>query len=473
MTTISGSATTISGRDRMFLAFDTPRTRQHVAFVATLGLPHGAEPGHLGRTLWRMRAAQPVAPPFNYRLPRRRAPWLARAWEVVADSAIDLRHHVRCHTLRPPGDMNELARAVSLLHSSPLDPARPLWEMHLIGGLNAAADEHFALYFKFHHALLDGEGCLRRLRHMLSADPADDAMRPLWGVVPAPPAGAQDTASRPGGVEGAPGLVTGPGAPGVVTGPRRGEPDDSISQQQRRRRRIMPFTATRTVLNGRIGPSRAVAMSSYDLDRLRRVAGASGATVNEVLLAVCGSGLRVYLNDRGELPRHSLSAGVPMSVREPTDLRAANVFTLMVIDLATDVADPVERLRRIVRASDKAKSDLRAMSRSAAERHGARISVPLVLQHLVGLAGRVPPPYNVVVSNVPGRGRPSYFLGAKLKAVYALGSLCHGTALFMAACSSNGRLHLTITADRDTFPDLRRLRVHTDEALDELTRRAG
>ncbi|MFH8990190.1 wax ester/triacylglycerol synthase family O-acyltransferase [Streptomyces sp. NPDC017940] len=455
MTTSSGIATTIGGRDRMFLAFDTPRTRQHVAFVATLGLPHGAEPGHLGRTLWRMRAAQAVAPPFNYRLPRRRAPWLARAWEVVADSAIDLRHHVRCHTLRPPGDMNELARAVSLLHSSPLDPARPLWELHLIGGLNASADEHFALYFKFHHALLDGEGCLRRLRYMLSTDPADDAMRPLWGVVPTPaPAGLPDEAPR------------------TVTAPLPGEPDESPGRR-RRRRRVLPSAATPSVLNGRIGPARTVAMSSYDLDRLHTVAGAGGATVNEVLLAVCGSGLRAYLDGRGDLPRHSLSAGVPMSVREPTDLRAANAFTLMVIDLATDVADPVERLRRIAGASDRAKSDLRAMSRSAAERHGAHISVPLALQHLVGLAGRVPPPYNVVVSNVPGRRRPSYFLGAPLKAVYALGSLCHGTALFMAAYSSNGRLHLTITADRDTFPDLRRLRVHTDEALDELMRRAG
>ncbi|WP_179166576.1 wax ester/triacylglycerol synthase family O-acyltransferase [Streptomyces sp. CB03238] len=460
--------------DRVFLALETASTPQHVAFLATFALPGDADPRHhVHRLLTRLRAA-PVAAPFTFRLrhPGRRA--FAAAWDVLDEQDVDRSHHVRRSALPTPGGASELHDLVSQLHSRPLDLTRPLWECHLIEGL---AHDRYALYFKVHHALIDGLGAVQRLRYMLSADPLDDGVRALWSVAAtdgAEPGGAEPGGAEPGGGGATPlaRMLAGIGAT-MATGAAAGRaarkmaegalaPDDPA--------RAVPFAIPRSRVNGAVGQQRRVATRHYDFQRFRTAAHAAGVTVNDVLLSVCGGALRRCLAEAGTLPERSLTAGTPVSTRAAGDTETANAFAMTVMSLGTDVADPLERLRLVSRSSGIAKKELGELPPDAAGLYGALFTWPFVAQNVLGLGGRTRPPYNIVVSNVPGSPKQQYFAGSALESIHPLGSVCHGVRLFVAACSSSGRLNLGFVGDRDALPFLDDLAEYASDELGLLER---
>jgi WS/DGAT/MGAT family acyltransferase len=298
---------------RLFLLADAVRTPQHIAALAIFSPPDGAEEDFVTRLGADFRGVHTFAPPFNFRLRRPGLRAIAPAWDVLGDEEVDLDFHFRANALPRPGGERELGVLVGRLHSRALDPRRPLWECHLIEGLE---QDRFAIYFKVHHALIDGVGGVKRFTQMISPDPADRQIRPLWsigptrrpkreaGAGPSPLGGTRGVLAR--AVAGAR-LSTGLGmvAAGMVREARR--PVDEAA--------ATPFVVPGSILNGRIGQQRRVATQTYEFERIRAVSKAAGVTINDVFLAICAGGLRRYLEELGELPDRGLVAGTPVSVR--------------------------------------------------------------------------------------------------------------------------------------------------------------
>lgn len=455
--------------DRLFLTVESDDMPQHVGCLATFRLPDGAHGAYLRRLSADLREVTSVAEPFNFRLRNVRLKGVAPAWDVLDDSEIDLDYHLRHSALPEPGGERELGVLVSRLHSRALDPTRPLWEFHIIEGLE---NNRFAIYFKVHQSLLDIVGCLQRMSQMVMAGHEEKVVRPVWSIGP--------KRVRREGAKPAPSLPLRAGKllatvrAGVSTATEVGKAATSVIKDVRKPEdaelAAMP-PAPRSVLNGRVGTQRRFATQSFEFDRIRSVARACDVTVDDVFFAICGGGLRRYLDELGALPDEGLLAGTPVALPGSQDGGAMPAFTMTVMKLFTDVADPVERLRAIGQAGELARDRMRRVPRTVADLYGALSMGRFVAQNLIGLGGRVHQPYNVIIANLPGPLDPQYLAGSRLEAMYPLTCLYHGSALFIAVHAASGRYGVGFTGDRDALPHLQRLAVYTGEALGELEQR--
>ena len=241
-----------------------------------------------------------------------------------------------------------------------------------------------------------------------------------------------------------------------------------------------PFTAPRTSFNGTITGHRSVAFTDFDLDEVKEVKNTLGGTVNDVVLAVCSGALRRYLEKRDELPASPLVAMVPVSVHERSSHnRGSNKVTGMFTKLATDVADPVQRLRAITTENEHAKEHSNAIDADMLQ-DWAHFAAPRTFGLAVRvysnlrLAERHPVVHNLVVSNVPGPPMPLYFLGARIVGLYPLGPVFHGSGLNLTVMSNNGRLNAGLLGCRELLPDdaVWELADELPAALDDLLQAA-
>jgi WS/DGAT/MGAT family acyltransferase len=234
-----------------------------------------------------------------------------------------------------------------------------------------------------------------------------------------------------------------------------------------------PFTAPRTSFNGTITGHRSIAYARMSLYDVKEVKNAFGCTVNDVVLTVCSGALRKYLADRNELPDSSLVAMVPVSVHDRTTSGGVNKVSGMFAALASDIADPVERLRAIARQNLVAKEHHRTISASMLQ-DWAQFAAPntfglaVRLYSKLRLAERHPVIHNLVISNVPGPPMPIYFMGARIDGFYPFGPVFHGAGLNVTVLSSNGHLDVGLIACRELAPKLWELADDMPIALQEL-----
>ena len=235
-----------------------------------------------------------------------------------------------------------------------------------------------------------------------------------------------------------------------------------------------PLTAPRTSFNGTITGHRAVALVDMSLDDIKEVKAASGATVNDVVLAVAGGALRSYLEDRDELPDSSLLATVPMSVRETSKRETgANKVSALFTRLGTDLEDPLERLGLLAESNRHAKDHAQAISADSLQ-DWAEFAAPrtfgLAVRAYAGLrlAEKHPVVHNLVISNVPGPPIPLYFMGAEILALVPLGPVFHGAGVNVTVMSNNGKVHVGIIACRESLPDVDDLAQRFPAELAEL-----
>ena len=221
-----------------------------------------------------------------------------------------------------------------------------------------------------------------------------------------------------------------------------------------------PLTAPRTSFNGTITGHRTIGMVDMSLDDIKAVKTATGATVNDVVLAVAGGALRSYLLDRDELPESSLLATVPMSVRETSKRETgANKVSALFTRLGTDVEDPLERLEELAQSNRHAKDHAQAISADSLQ-DWAEFAAPrtfgLAVRAYAGLrlAEKHPVVHNLVISNVPGPPIPLYFMGAEIMALVPLGPVFHGAGVNVTVMSNNGKMHVGIIACRESMPDV-------------------
>ncbi len=437
-----------------------------------LSPPVGAAASFIGDFVEQWRQCKTFAAPFNYRLRRYPIP----AWEVIDDDRIDLDYHLRHLALPAPGGERELGVLISRLHSHRLDQRRPLWECHVIEGLEGG---RFAIYMKFHHGQLDGVGAARLIGRIFTPDRDARLLLPPWAV------GMRGNSSATGEtIATRTKTSTTRTNVGTWAGLRDtlGATSTAITAVARMMWQIKsgrqpalagPFQAPMTIFNGRIGGQWRFATQHYALDRFKRVARAAEVTVNDVFLSIIGDAMRRYLQDLDALPKDSVVGQIPVSIRKTGDTSVGNAIAFIYARLHTDIEDPLDRLNAVHASLAAAKSVHEALPAASVTPFTMLLVGPYMAQVILGLGGYLPPAANLVVSNVPGPTERLYFNGARVDEIYGPSVLFHGQALNITMSSYAGQADIGYTACRDSMPSMQKLAVYTGQALDELESRLG
>jgi diacylglycerol O-acyltransferase len=436
--------TPIAPTDAIFLLGERREQPMHVGGLELFRLPEGARRDWIQKLYSQVVGWPEVAPMFRRRAVR---PVSALGlWSWQEDDSVDLEHHVRHSALPAPGRVRELLALVSRLHGTLMDRHRPLWEVHLIEGLEG---RRFAMYTKVHHSLVDGVSALRFLEHALSPDPSERGMAPLFAVSPP----GRDSAAR----------AAGAGA----------EADNKSDAAHSGFNGSTELRAPRTILNAPITGARRFAAQSWPLERVRAVSKATGTTINDVVLAMCSAALRSYLSSLGALPEAPLVAMTPVSLRKAGSAVGGNAVGTVLCNLGTHLEDPGEGLKLIHASMEEGKEYLRSLSPLQAGLASALALMPVAVAMVPGLRRGVSPGYNLVISNVPGPQYPLYYNGAQMEGLYPLSIVTDGQALNITVTSYNGSIDFGLTGCRRTVPHLQRLLGHLDEALSGLEVAAG
>ncbi len=449
----------LSPTDSMFLVGETREVMFHVAGLMQFTPPPDAPRDYMRSLMDEVRAGVAAYYPWNVRL---KSPNLlshpTQGW--IEDDKLDLEYHVRRSALPSPGDERELGILVSRLHGSPVDFHHPPWECHLIEGLEGG---RFAMYIKVHHSLVDGFSAMRLLINSLTTDPADRARALFFGIEPP----ARGPKPDPIGIKYAEVMAAVRSQYGATKMVAK-----ALAKVARKEEvhLITPGQAPKCILNTRIGRQRRFATSKLPLARIKAVAKAGDATINDVVLALSSAAVRKYLAERDALPKDPLIAMLPVAVRAKDDDGGGNSVGAILATLATDIDDPAARLAAIVASTRRAKQQLEGMSRNQILSYSALLIGPAMLQMMPGIAGRMKPGFNVVISNVPGPEQPLYFRGARLESTFPMSIPVHGQALNITCNSYAGQMCFGFTGCRDTLPSLQKMAVACTESLEEYER---
>lgn len=452
----------LSATDNLFLMLEKRQQPTHIAGLQLFDFPEGAPANYVSRFAEELREyTQPVTP-FNQRVTYR----LGRPyWQ--ADSQFDLEHHFRHVALPKPGRIRELLALISAEHSNQMDRERPLWETYLIEGFKG---RRFAIYSKQHHALMDGVSAMRLATKMLSTDPDERNMPPIWAfdlksksnakltnkldattLVAAARAGVRNNLSAIPHV-----------AKAVQDAWRKSKTDSAYTSI---------FQAPQCVLNDRITGSRRFAAESFSLQRIRTIAKAFDATINDVVLAICGSALRDYLLDQNALPEQPLIAAIPVSLREDESIGGNQIVTILA-NLGTHTADPAQRMQIVKASVQEAKQRMNTMTQKEIMAYTALMLTPAGMQMLTGLMPKWQA-FNVLISNVPGPKEPLYWNGARLRGMYPVSMPLDRLALNITILSYYDQLEFGLTACRRTLPSMQRMLAHLESAIENLELAAG
>ncbi|MGV0644185.1 WS/DGAT/MGAT family O-acyltransferase [Mycolicibacterium sp. XJ879] len=441
--------------DALFLLGESREHPMHVGGLQLFEPPNGSGPEFLQETYEALVSQTDVQPTF-----RKHPAFFGGITNVAwsSDKDLELDYHLRRSALPAPGRVRELLELTSRLHGTLLDRHRPLWEAHLIEGLD---DGRFAVYTKFHHSLIDGVSAMKLMQRVLSTDPADSEVRAPWSLPPRrrSVAGSGRSLVRTAGQLAS--SVAGI-APNTLSLARAALLEQELT---------LPFQAPKTMLNVPIGGARRVAAQSWALERIRNVKAAAGVTVNDVVLAMCAGALRTYLAEEDALPPTPLVAMVPVNLRTENDADGGgNLVGAILCNLATDVEDPARRVETIaasMRDNKKVYSELPRVQQLALS---AFLIGGVALALVPGFVRTAPPPFNIVISNVPGAREPLWWNGARLDGNYPLSIPLDGLALNITLATNADNLDFGLVGGRREVPSLQRLLGHLETSLKDLER---
>ncbi len=461
----------LSSLDASFLHLETPETPMHVGSLHVLELPEGYRGDfyedvkaqlenrlHVARVLHRKLASMP----FELADP---------VW--IEDEDIDIDYHVRRVVLPKPGTMTQLEALAARLHSSLLDRSRPLWEAYVIEGLQ---DGRVAYYSKVHHSGVDGKAGVELASALFDTTPEpkvfDAPVRPRrgqyqLGVTEMLEASLRNTASQYAN------LARMLPEAARALGEAAGEGLRAAGTRMLGGSGLKP--APKTIFNTSITNQRSFATLSMSLADLKQVAKRNEATLNDVVMALCSTALRNFLEERGSLPPEPLVAAVPVSLREKGDKSMNNQVTMMLVSLATDIDDPAARLRAVRASSDEFKG-LLSRIKGAISTDFPLMGSPWIMSGLAtlygrsNLADRLPAAANVLISNVPGAPISLYLAGARMLNYFPVSIPYHGNALNITVQSHAGSLDFGLIACRRALPqsELHSLAKHLKRAFEEL-----
>lgn len=440
----------LSGLDAGFLYLESAGTPMHVGSVMLIEVPKTR-----GKKKYDFKAE--LLQHLQDRLPRAAAlrrvlketPLdLAHPMWVEVDH-VDLKKHVLKRTLPGKGGMQQLHKLTGKLHATLLDRNLPMWQFVVIENVEPGV---IALYSKIHHALLDGQGGVALAQVMLDVEaiaPKKTAKKLSTSIAEVPRLRKRDvsqTALRSTVNQFAKLIRALPSTlklAGEITSP---------SKLKNLRDSIL--IAPRTPLNQQISSTRSYATVSVPIATVKQVARGFKVSLNDVVMAMCSGALRDLLETTQQLPTQSLIAAMPVSLRERGNTDSNNQISMVQCALATDLADPVARLRAIFDSTSQIKKRV-ATFKNMIPTDFPGLAAPIWASGLsrIWASGRVaeklPPLANVIISNVPGPPIALYLAGAKLKHYYPVSIVTHGLALNITVQAYAGSLEFGVIACGD------------------------
>lgn len=476
----------LSGLDAAFLYLETPQMPMHVGALHLFALPPGYCGDFAADVRQHLAARAHLAPPLGRRLQALPMNFASPAW---IETPIDFEQHVVALQLprlaRGSDGRAEAQALVSRLHPQLLARERPLWRFHVITGFKPAPDGSPVVgrYTQLHHAAVDGQAAVAVAQAILDPVAAGrvldvPARQPrrlklglaerLGGALAHQMKQITDLAKAVPGTAGALSKAVGQrvatSAKDALIGAAVQAARGWIEVQDARGRTLAGGTrnlriAPRTRFNATVGRKRAFGTVSLPMGELKLLRQAFDATLNDAVLAVCSGALRSYLRQHAVLPKASLIAAVPVSLRAAGDGSASNQASMSVVSLGTQLATPAGRMAHVKAATASMKSALIDLKR-VMPTDFPTLGVPWLLTGLTALYGRsrladrIPPLANVVISNVPGPGVPLYLAGARMLSNHPASIVVHGIALNITVQSYNGSLDFGVMACAKAMPDM-------------------
>ncbi len=484
----------LSGVDASFLYMESASSFGHVSGLSIFAKPD--RPGWSAYESFRrtLERRLPVLEPLRRRVVEVPLQLDHPYW--IEDPDFDLDYHLRETAVPPPGDDRRLADVVARIIGRPLDRAHPLWEAYVIEGLS---DDRFAVMTKVHHATIDGASGTELMAILFDEDPdADDPPVPDDRRPEPVPTQAQvlarvaaDVARKPGklarlqvrslravgeltrnrGLVGLAEVARGLPNPLVRRRPSRREPDQAPPPPR--------ASAPPTPLNHSISPHRRLSLRTASLTDVKAIKNATGATLNDVVMAVCAGALRRYLEGHGALPDRPLVAMIPVSIRTgEEEERWTNRVSAIFAPIPTDEPEPLRRIEGVHTAMDTAKDRFSLLPADMLTDY-AQFSPPALATRAMRLAtrlrvaDRLNPPFNLVISNVPGPRQPLYLAGARLLHYYPVSTISEGQGLNITVQSYLDSLDFGLVACRELVPDVEDLADLLLAEIEVLARAAG
>jgi len=452
-----------------FLLAENRNMPMHVGGLQLFEKPEGAGRDYIRKMFEQMRDVDEIAPLFLKHPHRSLKTGGQLVWKD--DEQFDIEHHVRHSALPKPGRIRELLDLCSRLHSTRLAWERPLWEAHVIEGLR---DGRVAMYTKTHHALVDGVSAMRLLASVLSTDPDERDMPAPWAMRGGRPPKRQSELSLSEvpmtALRTALGITSeAAGMPGALV--------KTLTKSLKNETSALSLYAPRTIFNQPITGSRRFAAQDWPIERLRAIGKATGTTLNDVVIAMCSGALRTYLIELDALPEAPMVAMVPVGLNakqsQVASSEGGNAVGAVMVQMATDQADPAKRLKSIHRSMKDGKEGLSSMTPVQILAMSAIGQAPAILTPMLRMQGIIRPPYNVIISNVPGPRTTHYWNGAQLTGTYPLSIPINGMALNITCTSYDGQMAFGLTGCRRTVPHLQRLLTYLDDEIAALEKAAG
>jgi diacylglycerol O-acyltransferase len=475
----------LSGLDATFLYLETPETPMHVGSLQLYELPKGFK-GSFHKAMQKHIASRMhLAPVFTRRLAFMPFDLGHPIW-VEADH-VDLDFHIR----KVAGARMSVRQAEAMaakLHGQLIDRGHPLWEFHVFENVTpprgmAVEGKLVAFYSKIHHAALDGKGGTVLANAVLDLTPVPRE------VPPPDPAGKgrRESDLKIGEMIGAvfsnslaqvaklaKSLPVAAGSVGSavvrqsVTGGEKG--------LKSLRPKLPVQLAPRTIFNVGIGTQRAFATATLPLAECKAMGKAAGGSFNDIVLWICATALRSYLSQHAALPRQSLVAAMPVSLREESNKELNNQASMSLVQLGTHLAHPMKRMNAIMASTAKVKQALAGLksvlptdypSLLAPWLVGGAGKVVLKTYGRAGITERLPAIANLAISNVPGPQVRLYLAGARMLTFHPLSIIMHGLALNITIQTYAGRVDFGLIADRKAVPQLQDLADALEAAFDE------
>ena len=382
----------------------------------------------------------------------------------VLDATVDVTEHVRRAAVPGVSGLAALARLAAKTAQFPLPRDRPLWQMDVIEDLGNGT---VGVVAKVHHSIMDGTAAVGILGALFDLEPlAADPKGPDQHAPESPQGLGVVQAARTLARTPVVAVRTAAKLPGVAVGFVRALRDAGRSV-------TLPLSAPRTALNRSITSSRDVALTTVPLADVREVADSFGLKINDVVMAMCAGALRTWLGDAGDLPERALVAAVPVAVGAGSARRGGNRVSVMFAARPTDLADPrarIDAVRTEMRDAKATHADVGHQTLGALAEAAPWNVVGLLFRAYsdLGLANRLPPAVNLMISNVPGPPVPVYCGGARLKGLYALGPIFDGAALNITVASCDDDVDVGIVTCPDLAPPADALADAMHDSLAEL-----
>ncbi|MDE2047279.1 MAG: wax ester/triacylglycerol synthase family O-acyltransferase [Betaproteobacteria bacterium] len=472
----------LSGLDATFLYLETPETPMHVGSLNLYALPPDFKGDFTAALRRHIAKRMHLAPLFSNKLGLMPLDIGHPVW--LHEPKVDLQYHIRKLTLPRPGTQQQLEAACAQLHAQLIDRSKPLWQFVVIEGVRAPRGEHWVgFYAKIHHAALDGKGGVALANAILDITPVPREVPPPKRSGPAKPTqlkigemiGAVLSNSLAQYAKIARALPSAAGALSqAVAGVGVGGLKSALGQPK-----LPAVLAPKTPFNAPVTATRVFATATLPQAPLRAAARAAGerlgggGSLNDAVLFVCSTALRSYLQHHQALPRKTLVAAMPVSLREENNQDLNNQASMTLVELGTQWADPARRFAAIAASTAKVKSALAGLKHVLPTDYPS-LFAPWLMGGLnaaytrLSASERMPALANVVISNVPGPAVPLYMAGARMLTYHPLSIVVHGVALNITVQSYAGRVDFGLVACGKAVPDVQLLARGIEAALAQL-----